>query len=204
MTPTRRPRYPSGLTDDQWAVVEPLPPPSPAGAPRTTDLRAVLDAAFYLTANGCGWRALPAGFPPEGAVRDDFHRWRRDGTWARIHAAARAQVRRAAGKAPDPSAGSIDGQSVKAARTAGTRGYDAGKNNPGGEAAPAGGRPGAGVGGPRPRGHDPPHGPRPPTGRAEAAKAGKRLNCRARTQDRRSVPGSPRGSGSDFDLPFGV
>jgi putative transposase len=131
--------YPSDLTDRQWALVEPLlPPPLPAGAPRTTDLRRLLDAVFYLTANGCTWAALPKDFPPEGTVRDYFHRWRRNGTWQSVHDAVRAAVRHAAGKEPDPSAGSIDSQSVKAARTAATRGFDAGKKNQRRQAAPAG------------------------------------------------------------------
>jgi putative transposase len=135
----RTPCYPTDLTDGQWALVAPLlPPPVPAGAPRTTDLRAVLDAAFYLTASGCAWYALPADFPPEGTVRSYFHAWRRDGTWRRVHDALRAEVRRAAGKEPDPSAGSVDSQSVKSARTAGTRGFDGGKKNLRGQAAPAG------------------------------------------------------------------
>lgn len=132
-------RYPSDLTDEQWAlVVDLLPAPVPAGAPRTTDLRAVLDGAFYLAANGCSWAALPRDFPPEGTVRHYFHRFRRDGTWRRIHDALRAQVRIAAGKDSEPSAGSIDSQSVKSARTAATRGYDSGKKNQRREAAPVG------------------------------------------------------------------
>ena len=140
MAPTPRGRcYPSDLTDNQWVLVEPLLPPLvPAGAPRTTDLRAVLDAVFYLTANGCTWEALPSDFPPEGTVRFYFHRWRRDGTWQRLHDTIRSEVRRAAGKSAEPSAGSIDSQSVKAAHTAGTRGHDAGEKNPRREATPAG------------------------------------------------------------------
>jgi putative transposase len=153
-----RPRkpYPSDLSDEQWAIVRGfLPPAVPAGAPRTTDLREVLNALFYLLANGCGWRALPHDFPPEGTVRDYFHRWRRNGLWPQIHDALRQRVREQAGKGPQPSAGSLDSQTVKASRTAGTRGYDAGKKNQRHQATLVGGHAGFGAGGGRPFGEDP-------------------------------------------------
>lgn len=156
MDTTARKPYPSDLNDEQWAILEPLlPPPVPAGAPRTTDLREVVNAIFYVTTSGSAWHALPHDFPPEGTVRGYFHGWRRSGLWGQINDSLRRQVREQVGKGPDPSAGSIDSQTVKATRTAGTRGYDAGKKNQRGQATHPGGYVGVGDRGGRPLGQDP-------------------------------------------------
>jgi len=154
-TTSRKP-YPSDLTDAQWAILEPLLPPRvPAGSPRTTDLREVLNAIFYVLTSGCAWSALPHDFPPEGTVRDYFHQWRRSGLLQRIHDTIRDQVRAAAGKEAQPSAGCIDSQTVKATRTSGQRGYDAGKKNQRGQAAYLGGHPRVAAGGRGSRGEHP-------------------------------------------------
>jgi putative transposase len=126
-TPQRKP-YASDLTAEEWALLGPLlPPPVPAGAPRQTDLREVVNAILYRLHNGCAWHALPHDFPPEGTVRDYFHRWRRGGLWQRINDALRRQARTAEGRDEEPSAGIIDSQSAKGSRTSGVRGYDSGK-----------------------------------------------------------------------------
>ena len=45
--------YPSDLTDEQWAVLQPLiPPPKRGGAPRTVDMREVLNTLFYQNRSG--------------------------------------------------------------------------------------------------------------------------------------------------------
>ena len=76
-----RKAYPSDLTDEQWALLEPLiPPAKPGGAPRTVDLREVLNALFYQNRSGCQWDMLPHDLLPKSTVFDYFTRWRDDGT----------------------------------------------------------------------------------------------------------------------------
>jgi transposase len=126
-------RYPSDMTDAEWAVLAPLVPvggPGPRGGrPPAHSRRDIIDAIRYVTPNGGVWRALPADFPPWKTVHDYHTRWATDGTVNRIHNALPEQVRIAEGRDPDPSAALIDSQSVKAAESVTTtsRGYDAGK-----------------------------------------------------------------------------
>jgi putative transposase len=124
---TRKP-YPSDVTDEQWAVLEPLIPPAlPGGRPRKVDMREVVNALFYRNRNGCGWRALPHDFPAWKTVYNYFQWWQWDGTWTKILDALRQQVRQGAGREPTPRVAVVDSQSVKASEVGGARGYDGGK-----------------------------------------------------------------------------
>jgi transposase len=117
-------RYPSDLSDKQWGRIEPMIPPEKwGGRTRSADMREVLNGILYLTKTGCQWRAIPTDLPKRSTVRHYYDRFRRDGTWLRVHDALREQVRVAAGKEPTPSAAVLDSQSV---RTAEKRGRGAG------------------------------------------------------------------------------
>jgi transposase len=123
-------RYPSDLTDAQWALVEPLlSTVKPGGRPEAHARREVVNAILYLLRTGCSWRQLPKDFPPWETVYWHFKRWRDDGSLDALHDALRERVRETEGRDPNPTAAIIDAQSIKGADTVGrkTRGYDAGK-----------------------------------------------------------------------------
>src|SRR5438105_2986186 len=131
-----RKKYPSDLTDEQWAIVAPLIPPakqsSRGGHPRTVDMREVLNTIFYLNRSGCQWDMLPHDLLPKSTVYDDLAQWRDDGTWAKLVKALRERTRVAAGREPTPSAACIESQSVTTTEIGGPeRGEDGGKQSNG-------------------------------------------------------------------------
>jgi len=118
-----RARYPSDLTEAQWARIAPLLPPAKSGPkggrPQSVDLREVLNGIFYFLKGCGGWRYLPHDLPAWGTVHYYYRRWRIDGTWQQIHDLLRERVRLAAGREVSPSAAVVDSQSVPTGKKGG-------------------------------------------------------------------------------------
>ncbi|MFF5099839.1 MULTISPECIES: IS5 family transposase [Actinosynnema] len=127
-------RYPTDLTDAQWAVVDPLLPAPPwltrlGGRPEKHCRRQVVDAILHTVDNGIKWRALPTYFPPWNTVYQRFAAWELTGASQRLLDTLRDRARLRTGRVSAPSAGMIDSQSLHAAPTVNrdSRGYDAAK-----------------------------------------------------------------------------
>ena len=120
--------YPSDITDEQWALIEPYLPVYPGGRPRTTSLRDVVDAVFYILRTGCQWRYLPKDFPPKSTVWRYFDEWRHNAPLDAIHDLLRRKVRAAEKPYAPRTTASVDSQSVDTTSGGEHRGRDNAKN----------------------------------------------------------------------------
>jgi transposase len=115
-------RYPSDLTDAEWALIERhIPPAKRGGRRRAVDVREVLQGVLYVLETGCQWRHLPKDFPPRSTVWEYFDLWRYDGTLDRIHETLYQALREAEGRDASPTAGIIDSRTVKSPEIGGLR-----------------------------------------------------------------------------------
>jgi transposase len=115
-------RYPSDLTDAEWALVKPMIPPARhGGRRRSINVREVLNAIFYVLWTGCQWKALPKDLPPKSTVYDYLELWNWDGTLERIHHTLYVAAREQAGREASPTTAIIDSQSAKSAQKGGLR-----------------------------------------------------------------------------------
>jgi transposase len=113
-------RYPSDLTDPEWALIKPLiPPGKPGGNKQTVDMRQVVNGLMYILSTGCQWRAIPKDLAPRSTINRYFLRWQWDGTLDSIHHELYVKCRDLAGREASPTAAIIDSQSVKSAEKGG-------------------------------------------------------------------------------------
>ena len=72
------------LTDEQWALIEPLIPELPRrddgrGRP-WRDTREVMNGVLWILRSGARWQDLPDRFPPYQTCHRRFQQWVREGT----------------------------------------------------------------------------------------------------------------------------
>ena len=115
-------RYPSDVTDEEWALIKPqIAPAKRGGRKREVDEREIANAIMYVLSTGCQWRALPKDFPPKSTVWHYLDLWSYDGTLERIHHELYVKCREQAEREASPTAAIIDSQSVKSAEKGGPR-----------------------------------------------------------------------------------
>ena len=120
---------PSDLSAPERDIIGPILTAVPMGRPGfgrpcLWSVPEILNAVFYVVRSGCAWRMLPPHFPPWQTVYEWFRKWRKEGTWERVHAALREKCRVTAGREPTPSGATMDSQSVRTTDRGGVRGFD--------------------------------------------------------------------------------
>lgn len=119
---SRKQKYPSDISDNEWALIEELFMPSPfGGRPPRYSRREILNAIFYVAKTGCQWRYLPQDFPHWNVVYMQFLRWRDNGKIERIYDVLHKKLRASVGRNETPSAGIMDSQSIKTTEKRGSQ-----------------------------------------------------------------------------------
>ncbi len=113
-------RYPSDVTDEEWAELAPLIPPAKrGGGKRRVEMRAVMNGILYILSTGCQWRYIPKDLPPRSTLHDYLSLWEWDGTLDKIHYALYVRCREKLEREASPTACIVDSQSVKSAEKGG-------------------------------------------------------------------------------------
>jgi len=113
-------RYPSDLTDAEWAEIGPLIPRARSGGRRReVDERDLINGMMYVLSTGCQWRYIPKDLLPKSTVYRYFSDWSRDRPLNRIHYALYVKCREKLDLEASPTACILESQSVKSAEKGG-------------------------------------------------------------------------------------
>lgn len=133
MDTTPRPRYPSDVTDEEWAFLAPYLTLMREDAPqRKHPLRELFNGLRYIARAGLQWRFMPTDLPPWPAVYQQTRRWIEAGVFEAIVADLRTLIRLGEGRAPQPSAIILDSRTLQSTPESGARaGWDGAKRRKG-------------------------------------------------------------------------
>ena len=133
MPPFTRPRYPSDVSDEEWAFVLPYLTLCREDAPqRKHELREVFNAVRWMIKTGAQWRYMPQHFPPWAACYQQTQRWIKAGVFEAMVHDLRLFIRMGDDRAPDPSAVIVDARTLQSTPESGHRaGYDGYKRKKG-------------------------------------------------------------------------
>lgn len=121
----KRKPYPSDLTDNEWAQIEPILYEGvyrKAGSRGKYPRREMFNAILYVLRTGCQWTDLPHDFPPWKTVYSQFLRWRDKNLFQKLNTTLNKRLRTLLGRNADPSVGIVDSQSIKTTEKKGSAG----------------------------------------------------------------------------------
>jgi transposase len=129
----QRHTYPSDVSDEEWAFVEPFLTLIRRDSPqRDHDLREIYNGVRYCVRTGCPWRYLPHDLPPWWAVYQQYRRWLDAGCFEELLTVARELARTTSGREPQPTAAIFDSRTLRSTPESGDRAsYDGHKKTNG-------------------------------------------------------------------------
>lgn len=116
------------LSDEQWAVIEPLLPTGHGRGGQWKDHRPVFNGMFWRLRTGAPWRDIPERYGSWKTIYDRFNRYRREGLLERI--LERLQIRLDEKGLIDWDLWCVDGTTVRATRAAAGAGKRGAPRNP--------------------------------------------------------------------------